>query len=355
MARCKVNIIDRLGDKFSGRIMLVICLVLTIAGDLTAQDLHFSQFFAAPLLTNPANTGMAGDNLRFSNIYRNQWSKIGVPFQTVSTSLDKKFILFGQPIGIGGAIIHDQSATYNLSANEFLVSFSYSRIINNQQISFGLQSGFIYKSYNLQGITFGTQFDESNQIFNSSLPTQENGLVDHLNYFDLNAGCMWQTKLQNIIPTAGVAISHINMPLEKFSTSTAGSRLPMRLTINSQVIVPVTESIYVVPSVLYSYTPGATEFLLGGTGNYNLAKSNIQIKELYALTMIRSNPVRNVDALILGGGISFATFNLGLTYDLNISPLHTVTNFNGAFEISLIYSGKKNIQKGAYLPCFIVK
>jgi len=355
MGNWLVNIIGCMGNKCSGRKILMLCLILTLSCDLMAQDLHFSQFFAAPLLTNPANTGMAGDNLRFSNIYRNQWSKIGVPFQTISTSLDKKFILFGQPIGIGGTVIHDQSASYNLSANEFLVSFSYSRIFNNQQISFGLQSGLVYKSYDLQGLTFGSQFDQSNQIFNSSLPTQENGLVDHLNYLDLNVGFMWQTKLQNIIPTAGISVSHINMPLEKFSTSTTGSRLPMRITFNSQVIVPVTGTIYAVPTLLYSYMPGATEFLLGGTGNYSLPKSNILIKELYALAMVRSNPVRNVDALILGGGISFATFNLGLTYDLNISPLHTVTNFNGAFEISLVYSGKKNIQKGAYLPCFIVK
>lgn len=355
MTGWQVNIIDQKSDKCFGRIMLAFCLVLAMAGDLAAQDIHFSQFFYAPLITNPANTGMAGDNLRFSNIYRNQWSKIGIPFQTISTSLDKKFYLFGQAVGIGGTIIHDQSASFNLSANELLVSFSYSRIFNNQQISFGVQSGFVYKSYNLHGLTFGTQFDQSNQIFNSSLPALENNLDDHLNNFDLNAGIMWQTKFQNIIPSAGVAVSHINMPFEKFSTSTAGSRLPMRLTINSQIIVPVTGSIYAVPGVLYSYTPGATEFLLGGTGNYPFSRSNAQIKELYALAMIRSNPVRNVDALIVGGGISFATFNFGLTYDLNISPLHTVTNFNGAFEISLVYSGKKKVQKGAYLPCFIVK
>jgi type IX secretion system PorP/SprF family membrane protein len=351
----RINIIDRKSVKCSGRMILAVLLFLAMRAELRAQDLHFSQFFSAPLITNPANTGMAGDNLRFSNIYRNQWSKIGIPFQTVSSSIDKKFILFGQPIGIGGTIIHDQSASYNLSANELLVSFSYSKIYNNQQISIGLQSGFVYKSYNLEGLTFGSQFDQSNQIFNSTLPSQENSLADHLNNFDLNLGIMWQTKLQNMIPMAGIAISHINMPLEKFSTSTIGTRMPMRMTVNSQVIVPVSGSIYAVPCFLYSYTPGATEFLLGGTGNYTLAKSNAQIKELYGLAMIRTNPVRNVDALIVGGGFGFATFTLGLTYDLNISPLHTVTNFNGAFEISLVYSGKKSVSKGAYLPCFIVK
>jgi type IX secretion system PorP/SprF family membrane protein len=355
MANYQESIIVQKGDKNSARKMLVLFLVISIACDLSAQGLHFSQFFSAPLITNPANTGVAGDNLRFSNIYRNQWSKIGIPFQTISTSLDKRLILFGLPFGIGSTIIHDQSAAFNLTANELLVSLSYSLIINNQQFSFGLQPGFVYKSYNLQGLTFGTQFDQTNQIFSSSIPSQENGLTDHLYNFDLNVGLMWQTKLQNIIPSAGISVSHINMPLEKFSTSTTGSRMPMKITINSQVIFPVSANIYAVPCALYSSTPGATEFLLGGTGNYNLAKNTILIKELYAIAMLRSNPVRNVDAIILGGGISFTAFNLGLTYDLNISPLHTATNFNGAFEISLVYSGRKNVQKGAYLPCFIVK
>jgi hypothetical protein len=70
--------------------------------------------------------------------------------------------------------------------------------------------------------------------------------------------------------------------------------------------------------------------------------------------MLRLNPVRNIDAFILGGGAELKQFNLGLTYDFNISPLHKVTNFNGAFEVSLIYTGKSREKSIPSLPCYII-
>ena len=44
--------------------------VLSAAG----QDLHFSQWFNAPLITNPANTGFIPDaDYRLGANYRDQW------------------------------------------------------------------------------------------------------------------------------------------------------------------------------------------------------------------------------------------------------------------------------------------
>ena len=47
-------ILDRLLFAFS-------FAMIFIADDARAQDLHFSQYFNAPLLTNPANTGFEPD------------------------------------------------------------------------------------------------------------------------------------------------------------------------------------------------------------------------------------------------------------------------------------------------------
>lgn len=333
---------------------LVSVLFLFLVPCLEAQEIHFSQFYDSPLLTNPANTGMSGDNFRVANIYRNQWPKIGEPFQTICTSVDKRINLFNQSIGIGGLVLHDQSSSFNLAANKVLFSLSFSRIINNQLFTIGLQPGFVYKSYNLEDITFGTQFDQANQIFNSSLPAMESGLNDKLQYFDLNAGISWQMNIHHIIPSAGISVSHLNVPEERFSTSSSGKRLPLKLTFNSEIKVPVTSRITVNPLLFYSYTPGANEFLIGSSGDYSLTDNSDQINQLYAISMVRINPVRNFDAFILGGGVRFMKFNLGLTYDFNISPLHQVTNFNGAFEIALIYTGGKRKPQSAYQPCYII-
>ncbi|MCX6335294.1 MAG: PorP/SprF family type IX secretion system membrane protein [Bacteroidia bacterium] len=335
-------------------VFLVFILIFIQRMDLEAQDIHFSLYYAAPLITNPANTGMSGNGLRIANIYRNQWSKIGIPYETFSTSVDKKLTIAGQSFGLGGFILHDQSSSFNLSANEFMISVSYSRIIRNQQITIGLQPGFVLKSFNLEGMTFSSQFNQASEFFDISLPSLENGMSDRLRYFDLNAGLFWRTMIRNIMPGGGISVSHLNMPLQKFSTSSDGTRLPMRLNANAEVIVPVNARIDLVPCLIYSYTSGTNEFLIGSSGNYSLARSNTPVSKIYALAMIRLNPMRDIDALILGGGAGFLNFNLGLGYDLNISPLSKVTNFNGAFEVSLIYTGRGHDRDNKNQPCYII-
>ena len=337
------------------RLTFLISFILLVQKPaINAQGIHFSQFYAAPLLTNPANTGLSSENIRIANIYRNQWTRIGIPFQTFGTSADKKLIILNQTFGIGGFVLHDQSSSFNLSANEFMISLSYSKIIHNQQFTFGLQSGMVYKSYDLTNMTFNSQFSPSGMLFDASLPSLENGLDDRLNYFDLNAGISWHALIHNMMSSAGISISHVNMPEEKFSTSSYGIRLPIKVNFNSGVIVPVNSRIYLEPVLFYSYTPGSHEFLLGSLGDYSLDRSNIPVQKVFAVTMFRLNPVRDIDAIILGGGAEFLNFSLGLTYDFNISPLHKATNFNGAFEISFIYKGKNEARKISNQPCYIM-
>ena len=53
-----------------------------------AQDIHFSQFFASPVLVNPANTGNFNGVARLGLNYRDQWGSVSVPYQTFSTYAD---------------------------------------------------------------------------------------------------------------------------------------------------------------------------------------------------------------------------------------------------------------------------
>jgi type IX secretion system PorP/SprF family membrane protein len=348
------NIVIRTKKRKSLYLLQLFAILFCHSFILNAQDIHFTQFNATPLLTNPANTGMSGEDFRFASIYRNQWSKIGAPFETFSSSLDKKVVISNQFFAIGGAIIHDQSSSFNLTSNEFLFSVSYSKMINNHQFTFGLQPGFVSKSYNTNGITFGSQFDQSGSMFNSSLQSNEIGLNDQLSYFDLNAGVFWRTMFGSVMPSAGISVNHINMPVEKFSTASSGSRLPVRLTVNGEATLPLTSRVDLKPCFLYSFIPGAHEFLLGSFGYYAINISGIPVKKLYAVGMFRVNPPRNMDAFILGGGVKFQKLNLGFTYDLNISALSRVTNFNGAFEISLVYTGGRDNRKNISQPCYIL-
>jgi hypothetical protein len=155
------------------------------------------------------------------------------------------------------------------------------------------------------------------------------------------------------MPSAGISISHVLRPVVTFSTTTKTSRLPMKLTLNSQVFVPLTTRLDITPSLLYSATPGASEFLIGSVEGYALNDLFLSVKKMYVVTMFRYNPFSNIDAFILGGGLKFTAFDLGLTYDVNVSPLAKASYFNGALEISLIFTGKNRAKKNVNEPCYI--
>ncbi|HEU4901812.1 MAG TPA: type IX secretion system membrane protein PorP/SprF, partial [Flavisolibacter sp.] len=82
-------------------------VVLAITSVVHAQDLHFSQFFRSPLVTNPANTGfMPEGDYRMGVNYRNQWSSVmQVPYKTMSVFGDMQAMRSNSEngwLGLGG-------------------------------------------------------------------------------------------------------------------------------------------------------------------------------------------------------------------------------------------------------------
>ena len=113
------NLNNKVFSKFTGLnvIIIVIVSLFFLRNSIYAQDIHFSQLLSTPVITNPANTGMSGEDMRIAINYRNQWAKVGTPYETFSASLDRKLAMLNQSFGIGGVILHDQSSSFNLSAN----------------------------------------------------------------------------------------------------------------------------------------------------------------------------------------------------------------------------------------------
>ena len=342
-------------SKFRGLnvIIIVIVSLFFFRNSIYAQDIHFSQILSTPVVTNPANTGIFDGQLRVTSDYRNQWANIGVPFNTFYTAIDKKLIISNQLFGIGGLVIHDQSSSSNLSADKMFLSLSYSRFYKNHQFVIGIQPGMVYKYFSANGITFGSQFDPANSRFDPNLPSQENNLVDNRYYFDVNIGILWRAHIRNALPEAGFSISHINRPIESFTSDNDAYRLPLKYTFHAQINLPINAKYDLTPCFLFSHTPGAREFVIGAIGGYSPDNFFIPVKKLYALNLYRLNPERNIDAIIIGGGVKFSKLDVGISYDINVSSLHQATNFNGAFEISLIYTGAGSRPKSAVEPCNI--
>ncbi|MCB0576411.1 MAG: type IX secretion system membrane protein PorP/SprF, partial [Saprospiraceae bacterium] len=57
------------------KLLFLFTLVLLVS-NLSAQDIHFTQFYMSPLTTNPAMSGKFEGTVRIGGIYRGQWASV---------------------------------------------------------------------------------------------------------------------------------------------------------------------------------------------------------------------------------------------------------------------------------------
>src|SRR5579872_410057 len=104
---------------------LVLLCSVTFNVVVNGQSMHYSQFYNAPLLVNPANTAlMPDDDYRGGLNYRNQWAVVPVPYNTFSAFADCKIYSKKQEeqrnnwLGVGLAFFNDKAGDGNLSLSQ---------------------------------------------------------------------------------------------------------------------------------------------------------------------------------------------------------------------------------------------
>lgn len=319
----------------------------------SAQDIHFSQLQTVPLHINPAATGIMESTLRVADNYRNQWRQIDFPYVTNYLSVDGKMKILGQPFGMGTSFLHDQSSNMYLTADKLYFSLSYSSYFRNNQFVIGLQPGWVVKSLDSRSISFGSQFDPDQESYDPNLPSGEALLGEKMNYFDMNVGLLWRSKINRLFPVAGISVHHINRPVESFYDSNDSTRLPMKFSVHGSMKIPIGEKFGLLPLFLYSSTTGSSEFLGGLIASYYPNNPILAVKKLFGMAEFRIDPFQTVDALILGGGLGFDAFDLCISYDMTISSLSRATRFQRAFELSLIYNLNRQKTTSETEPCFM--
>ncbi len=303
-------------------------ILLAITFAVSAQDIHFSQYYASPLTLNPALTGKFNGTYRFQAIYRNQWASVTVPYVTYSGSAD--FGLFrnslgNDVIGLGLMVYSDQSGDGHLTSQSVLLSLAYHKALdrdNRHQISLGFQGGMVQKRIDLGGLYFEDQWDGSG----FGPPTSEI-LDDNMMYPDFNAGFLWNSNFsENFDLYAGFSYNHITEPNETFLGAT--NKLDSRYAFHAGMSIGIGDNLDLLPSVLYLSQTSAQEISTGAALGYQMTDETT----LYFGGWYRFN-----DAFIPVAAIEFYGFRIGLSYDVNVSDLKAASRSMGAFEVSLIY------------------
>ena len=78
------------------RFLLTSLLLICIPPLSLSQDIHFSQFFEAPLLRNPSLAGIYRGDIRVQGVYRDQWNSFTNAYRTGSINAEYKM-----PVGKG--------------------------------------------------------------------------------------------------------------------------------------------------------------------------------------------------------------------------------------------------------------
>lgn len=314
-----------------------------------AQDMHFSQFFNSPLTLNPASTGFFDADWRVANNYRNQWSSIDIPYQTIAVSFDRQFYIFSEKFSGGIVIVYDHSGHASLTVNKIFVSLAYHKNINGNVFHFGLQGGPILKSFSSDQLTFMNQWDHGTGAFESGLPSGESFSAENIAYGDFNAGAIWSRKMNKITPQVGIAAFHVNYPKESFNNT--DNRLSLRTAVHGGALINTKGRLYIQPNLLFMLHKRANLFNLGTNVGYNLPENRIKAEAIYVGGYFRDNTVTNVDASYGVIGLKINHWEVAFSYDVNLSTLKTGTQHRGAFEISVIFTSGSTVLNMLTDPC----
>lgn len=321
------------------RKLLVIGLsIMTVL--VQGQDLHFSQWFNTPLITNPANTGFIPDaDYRLGANYRNQWSSVmSVPYKTFSIWGDAQ--LFRDQIesgwlGVGGVILRDVAGSGSLTSTKVYASLAYHQMIGEAHLlSIGFNAGWSNKRINSTALKFPDQFD--GRFFDNSLPTSVMIDQPNSNYLDIQVGLNYAFfPSDRLYINGGISAWHLNRPRESFFSSDItgfDARLPVRYSGFANASFKMTDDIILNPMAYYSLQAKSSELVLGANVQFDLSGDGEKqlLGGLYA---------RPGDAFIPMVGFEWKGIRLMFTYDATTSSLKQFNQSRGAFEFALLRHG----------------
>ncbi len=320
-------------------LVLGLTIIFGTAKNTTAQDAQISQYDAAPIMFNPANTGMLKfTDMRIAALYRSQWSSLSTSFNTFAASFD---MAANDRMGFGGVFINTDEANV-ISTSNFLVSGAYQITDPNQtkyMLTAGAQLGLLYKRVNMNGLIFDSQFDGYN--FDGDLPTRESFVRSTRFMIDANMGISYKStdRTKKINPFADFALFHITTPNESF-IGDEKSKLPMRWMANIGARIEAGRQVVVDPSVLWMMQRESMQFQATALSYIEVSGTPYQV--------IGGLGYRLEDAAIIHAGVRHNSNIFRISYDINTSGLSDYSKNRGALEFTVIYRPGRRTSRAIY-------
>jgi type IX secretion system PorP/SprF family membrane protein len=310
-----------------GKEVIFLCsflLLLLSAIQVKAQDPEFSQFYANPIYLNPAFTGTSALPRAVMN-YRNQWPKQGNTYTTYNLSIDK--FINSTTGGIGIKVMYDRQL--NGVINSLNASFIYAEHFNiNDQVFFSmaLETGFIYKQFNITGLVFPGMINQGNGIITGTYPIPIEGgnkLIP-----DFSFGTVGQFDEGYF----GMALHHLTQPDLAIFNGDQSGKLPLKLTLHAGAKGRefhnglLSKEFTISPNVVYQQQ-----------GDFKQINGGLYLKEDWLTFGLwyRNNLSARPNSMVAMLGYQSDRFQFGYSFDFSLS--NTAAYSYGSHEISMIF------------------
>lgn len=344
--------------------LLIACMVLLGGATLSAQDIHFSQFYMSPLNLNPAMTGVMNCNIRLVANYRNQWASVlrSNAYSTYSVSYDQRIPVGRYDyFGVGGTFWGDRAGEANFATITGKLSFAYSKKMgggrnDGQYLVVGAEAGAAQRSIDFLKLRWGLQHDGAGGFDPNADPMEDGFDRDNFLFADMAAGLLWFMVFdKNNSLYFGGAFHHLNRSNQSFD-SDAEDLLYSRFTFHAGGDFLTSPRFGISPGVIVMSQGPSFQVNAGTNFKFILGNSrlNYQAFQFGLWTRISNKIETGVlnDAAILSTRFDYNNFSLGFSYDINISPLRPASNANGGFEFGLIYKICGPEKRNVYCPNF---
>lgn len=305
---------------------------------LRAQDIHFSQVDADPMLLNPAYAGFFDGMGRFGMIYRNQWATISAPFQTTGVTGEMAIWRSNnrqRGLSMGGTFFNDHAGAlhYGTTSGHLSLAFftSISRYGNNI-LSLGIDGGWAQSGFNPNNASM----EDPAETFD----------VHKVNYPLLCLGLAWYYQPTSDLHTkVGLSVRNLNRPNISYS-GMLDTYLEPRYSLFARAEWRHWEMFSLMPTLLFQAQGQYRELLYGADVKWYLVEGGQN-----QMSLRTGLAVRHADALIANLMIEYNAFVFTFCYDANISDLIAASGGVGALELGLVYRLSKGTRKKMKIKC----
>ncbi|HRF82261.1 MAG TPA: PorP/SprF family type IX secretion system membrane protein [Flavobacteriales bacterium] len=302
-----------------------------------AQDIHFSQFFHAPLASGPGAIGTFDGDLRFNGIFRQQWRAVTIPYRTFALGGDAANAAGVQGLGLGAWIFNDKAGDSRMNQTHLSIGASWTEHFGadgEHALTGGLQFGLTSISLDPTGLSFDNQYN--GYYYDPNLSSGEQFARSSNLHTDLHAGAVYRyvadhrTNVQ-----VGLGLFNLTTPGISFLNGPS-TELDMRTSSHLMVQFPIAEKMDLLPMVQFMSQGEFQEVDIGTNLRYILL-------ERYGLerAVLFGAHYRAADAGYLYAGLEHDDWTFGLSYDINTSDLVPASRNRGAIELTAIRILKK--------------